>query len=675
MQSDYSNSPPVRSTDPAPALATQIRSARPGEPVRAKLRVDDRVLARVTDGIYRRPSAALRELVFNAYDADATTVVIDTDAPRYQRMSVRDNGIGMDYLSLADLIEHIGGSSKRTWRGVDIGTTNSADPDLSPSGRPLIGKIGIGLFAVVHLTTNFRIITKRKGSEYRLVADVHMKTHTEEARMRKRPAHGAKEEFVAGDVSIVREPASDAETQGTEVVLLELRKTTRDILRDAERWHSILAERKTGESGSHQQLAEQASYRLDPPTFHAGFLAAGDPGAYEIEPVLPWDIHADPAEKFSQLYERLVRTTGTTQKNPDLERVFDQYLETLWRLSLAAPLPYLREHPLAVRSGSGIELFHLENKSRSRAKVLDIGRGETVAEALGLESVRDDPCGGFSVLIDGVELHRPVVLSPKLIETGRASRVRQRSPMLFVGKCRTPLGNYDPERSGGPLEFEAYFYWNTLIVPNQNRGVLVRVHGASGVLYDEKFMDFQTAELNRLKQITAEVFILKGMDPALNIDRESFNVSHPHYQYLAKWVHAAIRQITNLLKESGKKGLVAERTARTTEALRMLDERVGKVWQRHGDELQDPPQIVLLRAGESQTEFELRSGGGVAFHLPADELASASSPGSAAPPAAAEQAKAVMTVLFAHGLLEDIPYHRQQQIFEDIVQILTAGRD
>jgi hypothetical protein len=63
------------------------------------------------------------------------------------------------------------------------------------------------------------------------------------------------------------------------------------------------------------------------------------------------------------------------------------------------------------------------------------------------------------------------------------------------------------------LEFEAYFYWNALIVPNQNRGVLVRVHGASGVLYDEKFMDFQIAELNRLKQITGEVTDRKSKPP------------------------------------------------------------------------------------------------------------------------------------------------------------------
>jgi hypothetical protein len=34
------------------------------------LRTDKRVLARVTDGIYRQPGSAIRELISNAYEAD-----------------------------------------------------------------------------------------------------------------------------------------------------------------------------------------------------------------------------------------------------------------------------------------------------------------------------------------------------------------------------------------------------------------------------------------------------------------------------------------------------------------------------------------------------------------------------------------------------------------------------
>ena len=54
--------------------------------VETVLQTDEQVIARVTDGIYRQPASALRELISNAYDADASRVVIKTDAPRFDRI-------------------------------------------------------------------------------------------------------------------------------------------------------------------------------------------------------------------------------------------------------------------------------------------------------------------------------------------------------------------------------------------------------------------------------------------------------------------------------------------------------------------------------------------------------------------------------------------------------------
>ncbi|MCE9527881.1 MAG: hypothetical protein K8R36_17705, partial [Planctomycetales bacterium] len=72
------------------ALAKEIRNARPGqEPIAEILSTSDRVLRRVTDGIYRQPWSAIRELISNAYDADATEVLIETDAPRFDRIVIR----------------------------------------------------------------------------------------------------------------------------------------------------------------------------------------------------------------------------------------------------------------------------------------------------------------------------------------------------------------------------------------------------------------------------------------------------------------------------------------------------------------------------------------------------------------------------------------------------------
>ncbi|MHB9103165.1 MAG: ATP-binding protein [Sulfuricella sp.] len=159
-------------------LAAQIRSNVDSEHfVSTTLKTDERVIARVTDGIYRQPGSALRELISNAYDADATRVVVNTDAPRFERIVIEDNGHGMSPEVLAHLLFHIGGSAKRSDGGRALGITAPDDPLRSPGGRRLIGKIGIGLFSVSQLTHSFQIITKVKDDPYRTIATVVLKQY------------------------------------------------------------------------------------------------------------------------------------------------------------------------------------------------------------------------------------------------------------------------------------------------------------------------------------------------------------------------------------------------------------------------------------------------------------------------------------------------------------------
>lgn len=55
------------------ALSSRIASKTDsGEVVTTELSTSQRIIARLTDGIYREPWAAFRELIANAYDADAT---------------------------------------------------------------------------------------------------------------------------------------------------------------------------------------------------------------------------------------------------------------------------------------------------------------------------------------------------------------------------------------------------------------------------------------------------------------------------------------------------------------------------------------------------------------------------------------------------------------------------
>ncbi|HEX7808582.1 MAG TPA: ATP-binding protein, partial [Thermoanaerobaculia bacterium] len=193
-------------------LAASLRTS--DRVLQTKLHTDERVIARVTDGIYRQPASALRELISNAYDADATQVVINTDRPRFERISVHDNGHGMTPETLAHLLFHIGGSAKRSDKGQSLGITDTDDPTLSPGGRRLIGKIGIGLFSVSQLTHAFQIITKVKGDPFRTVATVALRQYSDDPAT---DTPDASHKFESGKVNIWKERAADAESHGTTI--------------------------------------------------------------------------------------------------------------------------------------------------------------------------------------------------------------------------------------------------------------------------------------------------------------------------------------------------------------------------------------------------------------------------------------------------------------------------
>lgn len=628
-----------------------------GKPAEAVLRTDDRVLARITDGIYRQPSSALRELISNAYDADATNVYIDTDAPRFSRIDIRDNGNGMDEAALSRLIHHIGGSSKRTKLGKSIGTTATSDPRLSPSGRRLIGKIGIGLFSVSQLTSHFQIITKIKGTDYRLFADVILKTYNESDE-----EEAADGDYETGSVRVVAVPAEDTQAHGTQIILKNLRPRARDILRSKERWDRY-----------HEQ-AELEEGDRDPavsaPVFHAGVLAKEpDPGDKQLvflhEPQLPWTVKDSPLQKFERLRDALAEQVGTAQDRPELAKTLDTYLTTLWTLSLSAPLEYLRKHPFDLTDNDEPAAFQLKPAGRGRAPELVRKTGETIRAAAGLASSAAAPGGGFKVFVDQIELRRPITF-----EWWPTERQAVSNPLIFVGKFSPDLSKVPVGVRGGDLEFEAYLFWNSKIVPKENNGVLVRINGASGALFDDTFMKYQVSEQTRLRQITAEIFVTKGLDAALNIDRESFNFAHPHYALLSNWLHNALRQLTNTHKALSD--AIRARQAEATHAANAnrLDQYVAKQWQSaRRDPSERPPRVEVVTSPTAAATR--RQEGAIAFDR--SKLSAASAPpgrhATRDTTMRETKLKAVATILDGYGVLSDMPYEDQHTLLNAILAV------
>jgi Histidine kinase-, DNA gyrase B-, and HSP90-like ATPase len=652
-------------TEEQKLIADIAKNQKTGKVSLATLRTDDRVLARITDGIYRQPASALRELISNAYDADATTVIIQTDAPRFDQITVRDDGNGMDIAALARLIHHIGGSAKRRDDGVSLGVTNKRDSSLSPKGRRLIGKIGIGLFSVSQLTRHFQIITKVAGKDYRLVAEVILRTYSEnEIAKRARTKHtGVK--IDTGHVRIVSVPAEDVAVHGTEVILLDLRPQAKDLLQSKETWDLISA-------GPIDALGVLPQVRV--PSFHVGQVDKS--GSKIIRPAkLPWADTDKPEDRFRKLYQGIVDDIGTVEQNPRLETALDNYLRTLWTLSLAAPVSYIEGHPFDIKKSNEIGLYELQPSVPGKAHHLDLKANQRIRDSLDFHAPeRGSSNLPFRVFVDDVELLRPIRFT-NLPKTDQAIK----KPMLFLGSAAPDLSKISTEERGGDLEFEAYFLWAPKIVPKENNGLLIRISDASGTLFDETFAKYQISELTRLKQITAEIFILKGLDAALNIDRESFNYAHPHYQYIMRWVHRALRQLVNTLKQVAadvRTDAIATAHAATSRSLDTLVEK--EVVRGSGDTDATPADVDLSGTDATKIASERKKG---RLALNADKVFQPlTKPKRGGKKNKGEQQlfrrkiRAVAQVLDAYGLLEKLTYDKQEELLRAIVAIFSVDK-
>ncbi|NQT36562.1 MAG: ATP-binding protein [Planctomycetes bacterium] len=630
--------------------AEQIRdTSKTGKPVNIPLRTSQKILARITDGIYRQPASALRELISNAYDADARKVTITTDAPRFAEISVRDDGIGISPEMLQYLIENIGGSAKRTGRGEELRITSSADKDFSPKGRKLIGKMGIGLFAVAQFTRHFLIITKCKGEGFRTIADVTLgkSDDTEQT--------SSDVEITSGEARIWIESASNINAQGTEVKLLDLLPRTRAELCSLEHWSRIDFESE--EDGKSQAV---------PPVFHIGRMDPENADQLLEQPKLPWDTKDGPKMRFEKLVTSVRALAGTAGGLVDLDAVCDNYLQTLWNLALACPLDYMGHHPFDIPKDNKTLFFDLENKTRGQSVELKIAKGKTAREELDLQSPWAPKKDKFELLIDGTQISRPIVFidQPKTVNAIK-------TPLLFVGKCREEFDDKLPSLSGGPLEFEAYLFWTPKVLPTQHQGVMLRVGNAAGAIFDRTFMGYQISEQTRLRQITAEIFVHEGLDGAINLDRETYNFAHPHYQFLVKWLHSALRQLSNRNKAIGKEIRDKKRGDESTKVRKRIERVVTKKLADVG--VDDVVEVQFIEPTLFESVSDIRDEGIVAFRKDAvfrDNSGRKTGASKQREEVYEQKATALAQLLYGWGLLDDLSYDDQATLVRDILEIV-----
>ena len=176
---------------------------------RFDMRVAAKMLQSISTGIYRTPANAIKELVSNAFDADATRVDINIEADSdysISSISIKDNGVGIAPNDFEFSMTHIGSSLKRV------------HGNFTPTGRPIIGRIGIGLLSVGQASHKFTFMSTIKGLDYVMRAEIDLTPYYNAITLTK-----SLDELKIGNVEIYKESGKSSE-HFTQILLRNIRE-------------------------------------------------------------------------------------------------------------------------------------------------------------------------------------------------------------------------------------------------------------------------------------------------------------------------------------------------------------------------------------------------------------------------------------------------------------------
>ncbi len=476
------------------------------------IKVTSGVLLHIGAGIYNSVAGALKELVSNSFDADATRVVISTDYPRFEQIKVLDNGLGMTPGHFAKAMQSIGSSLKGM---------------LQPTGqtpifnRPLIGHLGIGLMALTQVCEEAIIESQVPDSDTKFVAKLDFSQFSQ----RKQ------KQIEAVKIDIFRELA--AAYGGIEA----MRQRLNDLSPESDEYIEMLAQLELADSaemifrerGTEDSEGEHLGYCVIFPDLPAVLGGQGttitlnkiDEGVraslmdegrsrdamlkHYRDSGMGWDEYRHEVDDWSwdELCKRLQMKTSQLSYQS-----LPQYHQFLWELSIMTPVQYLEGGPV------------LLEKDLLRQKKEELDRFN------------------FSVLVDNYRLLKPALLPSGAV--ARENELEQGYDYYLETFSRNETVDEDL------LEYEGYIFWQRKQVePSAIRGIQIYIRNVGIGLYDQTLMGFSIVNpTSRAGQMSGEIYIDEGLERALSVDRNSFRETDAHYVALQEHLWKLIGSTT-----------------------------------------------------------------------------------------------------------------------------------
>lgn len=433
------------------------------------INVSKKILADISSGIYRTPANALKELVSNAFDASAHRIFISTNVPYFDVFTCEDDGEGILAEEFEQIMQRIGSSTKR-----------AGGIECKDDGRPIIGKIGIGMLAVAQICNKFSVISKKRGKKTYFQASVDLRQFNK-VEQEKNYWKGR------GEISL-----------GT----YEIEDNLEDEFGSGGQYTKIIMEDL--KEGFRARLLEEESKRK--------FKITGK------------------AVK-SDYFVRFVESIKKIKFNE-----ISQYDQLIWELGLLCPVEYIDGKPLPDNTIIRREIKRLKNYN-------------------------------FKVFVDGYEIRKPVIFP-----TEKKLKAKEADYKIY------PYISYSEKFDGSELRFTGYiFHQRKRIEPAELQGILIRIKGVAVGSYDRTFLHYPKAEGPMLNQLSGEIFVDKGLEEALNIDRNSFNETQTHFLKIQEFLWDYLGGEDGVFKDIRKRSKERQEKLRHEESKRELQKRIDEI--------------------------------------------------------------------------------------------------
>lgn len=471
------------------------------EPIYIPIRVTAGVILRIGAGIYHSVAGALKELVSNSYDADATAVVITTNYPDFDEIKVVDNGSGMTEKRFGVAMQNIGSSLK----GI-IDQTR-----LSPKyKRPIIGHLGIGFMALTQICSEVSVESQLEGSDTKFVADIDFSIFDQKEQQHIHLSILEILEEQYGNIENAKKRLNDPKLDLDEKKKIEwyleliapvLEKQLDENPEkptDEHLGYCLIYDNIPAVLGDHGTTITLRKIKPSVIGLLSDLERAPDGLPKNLqEKNASWADYRDELNvlDWKEICERLRRGTLPFTSLP-------QYHQFLYELSLLTPVQYYPNSPLEIENNI------LKNK-REQLNQFD-----------------------FVLQVDNRRLYKPILLPSGNLIKQKLSELEKGFDYYFEEILFEKI--IDNEL----LKFSGYIYWQReQNQPSTQRGIHIFIRNSGVGGYDQTLLNFSVVNpTSRAGQVSGEIYVEEGLERALNVDRHSFKETDAHYIALQKHI-------------------------------------------------------------------------------------------------------------------------------------------